>query len=1279
MERIEGLSIGLDLDSTALNRGLTGLKDKLRTVNSEMKANLSAFDRSERSVAKYETILTGLNRKIEVQEAVTKSARQEYEKMVREHGEGSAEAEKAARSYNNEVAALNTLRRRIESTQRQLADFREEQRISQSRWTRLGNAIDGAGTRLVNFGEHSKKVGGFLTTRLTAPIIALGAGITSLAVEFEDSSVRITNSLGATADETKYLTKVASGIYRDGYGESLSEVDDALIQTKQNITNLNEEDLSKVTKKAMLLANTFDSEVNEVTRAGNTLITNYGLDADKAFDLMAKGAQKGMNFSKEMFDNMAEYTINFKEAGFSANEMFAILSNGAKKGYNLDRLNDTLLEFKLQSEDSGKAYKGAMSEMSKDTRKVFRDYEKGKATVSDLYKAVIPDLEKMRKSLPDKEFNTIGKALFGTKWEDQGADVVLSMKTVNKELKNVDGTMDDMAKNVEKSFGNRSKKVWRDTKNALKPLGEVLLSFAEDTLPKVSKEIERVTDFINNLSPEAKKSIVIFSGIAAAVGPVAFGLGTVSSGIGTVMKFLSPLLPALGAGTGLTGILAGLTGPIGLTALALGGLGLGFIALDKQMDKPIIKSDIFKGKISETTQKVITEYDKLKTDSNSLLMQMATGNEKVTDEHISNIIAKYKEMSKMILEQLDTRHQEERAKLIEQLNQNKTMSDEEKAKTLANFDEHYTKERQLVLDNETKKLNIVKDMQGKSEEERQASREKIAQIDLTNDQIMLENTAQTKEEYLTIQRNLKNESAIISAEKAAKYVSDSKDTTDKVIQEANKRAEEEISSIEYERDVTGSISKEAADKLIADAEYRRDNTVATAQDEHTAVVRAAKDQAGEHVDQVNWETGQVLTGWDSMYNGVISAVNWILDLFGKKPFEKKGDIKENGRQTLKRQDAKLVAGYAKGTSPNGHPGGPAIVGEEGRELGFVPGKGITLLGARGPEFHSNLPRGTSVLPNKQTEEMLRSYGFPGYAEGIGDYFNMFLDGAGSVWDFMTGKFNLKDEIIPDWLNKHTGSPLKMIGKLATDWIKDTWDNFFGSVGSSSGGSGVQQWAGVASKALMLTNQYSQSNLDRLLYQMQTESGGNPKAINLWDINAKRGIPSKGLMQVIDPTFKAYAMSGYNSDIYDPLSNIIASIRYAVSRYGSLEKAYRGVGYATGGLINNEGLYRLAEGGWSEYVIPTDPSKRTEAMKLLALAGKQIQGNKRPNQLPNVNNSNDNSVMSQLLDATLKQNQILMQLLQKNDNVYLGEREVTDTVRKRMATDYGMLNYQLGGG
>ena len=81
--------------------------------------------------------------------------------------------------------------------------------------------------------------------------------------------------------------------------------------------------------------------------------------------------------------------------------------------------------------------------------------------------------------------------------------------------------------------------------------------------------------------------------------------------------------------------------------------------------------------------------------------------------------------------------------------------------------------------------------------------------------------------------------------------------------------------------------------------------------------------------------------------------------------------------------------------------------------------------------------------------------------------------------------------------------------------------------------------------------------------MQTESGGNPKAINLWDSNARAGIPSKGLMQVIDPTFQAYARPGFNKNIWDPLSNILASVRYAVSRYGSLTNAFQGHGYANG--------------------------------------------------------------------------------------------------------------------
>ncbi|GAA1004926.1 lytic transglycosylase [Streptomyces sp. F-3] len=67
-----------------------------------------------------------------------------------------------------------------------------------------------------------------------------------------------------------------------------------------------------------------------------------------------------------------------------------------------------------------------------------------------------------------------------------------------------------------------------------------------------------------------------------------------------------------------------------------------------------------------------------------------------------------------------------------------------------------------------------------------------------------------------------------------------------------------------------------------------------------------------------------------------------------------------------------------------------------------------------------------------------------------------------------------------------------------------------------------------------------------------ESSGNPRAINLWDSNAAKGTPSKGLLQVIEPTFRAYHVPGTSYDIYDPVANITAACNYAAKRYGSID-------------------------------------------------------------------------------------------------------------------------------
>lgn len=144
------------------------------------------------------------------------------------------------------------------------------------------------------------------------------------------------------------------------------------------------------------------------------------------------------------------------------------------------------------------------------------------------------------------------------------------------------------------------------------------------------------------------------------------------------------------------------------------------------------------------------------------------------------------------------------------------------------------------------------------------------------------------------------------------------------------------------------------------------------------------------------------------------------------------------------------------------------------------------------------------------------------------------------------------------------APLKG-GKSIPHNITAAWHNVIGSAG------GVARWAGTVSKALTMLG-LPQSLSGQVLYQMQTESGGNPNAINLTDSNAKRGDPSRGLLQTIGATFAQYHVAGTSMNIYDPLANIAAAINYAVHRYGStlMNSSGQGMGsghgYDTGGWL-----------------------------------------------------------------------------------------------------------------
>ncbi|MDG4944686.1 phage tail tape measure protein [Staphylococcus agnetis] len=171
--------------------------------------------------------------------------------------------------------------------------------------------------------------------------------------------------------------------------------------------------------------------------------------------------------------------------------------------------------------------------------------------------------------------------------------------------------------------------------------------------------------------------------------------------------------------------------------------------------------------------------------------------------------------------------------------------------------------------------------------------------------------------------------------------------------------------------------------------------------------------------------------------------------------------------------------------------------------------------------------------------------------------------------------------------------------------------------------------------------------DAMMRLAKRESNYQPNAVNNWDINAQRGTPSKGLFQMIQPTFMANAKSGY-TNFNNPLHQGISALQYIVRRYGwggfNRAAAYA---YKTGGLVHN-GLYHLGDDGYPEWVIPTDPSRADDAAKLLALASNDISKNKRPKHFSSTNvGGNNDSYLEKKLDTMIG---LLIKLVGSNEEI-----------------------------
>ncbi|WP_064468294.1 transglycosylase SLT domain-containing protein [Lederbergia galactosidilytica] len=342
-------------------------------------------------------------------------------------------------------------------------------------------------------------------------------------------------------------------------------------------------------------------------------------------------------------------------------------------------------------------------------------------------------------------------------------------------------------------------------------------------------------------------------------------------------------------------------------------------------------------------------------------------------------------------------------------------------------------------------------------------------------------------------------------------------------------------------------------------------------------------------------------------NGVIGGVNWVLGKIGVNSKIPKWEVPQ----------------YAKGTK--GHPGGPAIVGDGGKhELIQTPDGQVSL--SPNKDTLVNLPKGTAVLSGEETESLMGM--IPAYKKGIGNIVGNVKSGlkntakkaastAFNVFDYMNNPGRLLNKAL-ETLGVSSPNESGFVGNLARggfnkvkdgaiDYIKKKLEDFtFAGVAASGN---VKSWI----QAAMGVTGVPGSWLGPLSTIAMKESGGNPKAINLWDINAQRGIPSMGLMQTIMPTFMAYRQKGLDN-ILNPVHNAVAAINYIKRRYGNvfnvpgIRNMARGlpyVGYADGGIVDTKQLAWIAEGGWAESIISHDPAKRVSQRAIWEQTGREL--------------------------------------------------------------------------
>lgn len=539
---------GLENKHRILTNQLEVAQDKTTALSQKLEKAREIFGENSSEVSKLETQLTNARiaeEKIKqaIQQCETALSRQAesatdnrnaLQKLTDEIEEQQGELNRLKSEYQNAVLTYgktSTEARELGTAIETLSDELKQNRAELANTERSANALDNSfeevdeGAELLVEGFTVMK--GAMASLVADGITKVAEGLKNVATEaftMADDIDSATDSFVAKTGESKEAAgefeAAMVDIYNGNYGESFEDISSSMATVKTVLGDIGTDQLENLTTKAIVMRDTFDLDVTESIRGVNSMMDKFGVTADDAYNLIAQGAQHGLNQNGDLMDVVNEYSVQFANAGFSAEEMFNMLANGAEAGtWSVDKLGDAVKEYNIRISD-GTVSKAldenreklglTEAEVKKLTSAYGKGGEAGKEAMQTTLEAVL--------SVEDETARyNLGVQLFGTMWEDLGETAVTALLNTNGEItvtKDALGEIDSVKyDNLGSAFEgikrNLQTSVAEPIKNEVMP---VVNEFIEET------DWQSAGDTIGTVFANAAKgAVAIAEGVKSAV------------------------------------------------------------------------------------------------------------------------------------------------------------------------------------------------------------------------------------------------------------------------------------------------------------------------------------------------------------------------------------------------------------------------------------------------------------------------------------------------------------------------------------------------------------------------------------------------------------------------------------------------------------------------------------------------------------------------------------------------------------------------------------------